>query len=337
MRTQLGQPFSSQCLGDFGVIESVSRCLAPTLDSLRGRRIIFSRDDKKLVPHEGWGLKSNQFCGTVTTFRPIHEKTLVAAVDSSSIKLAETEEGSLYAVKCGIATAIDGSALMHFRMGPVLFYLTESSATASELDDRLAKAVLLDDEMAKRLVRVRSERAAQKELASHLVGSTILVDGSLRGSVFEDSQLSVRKITEDCVLRKNTMIGISKATRFRPLERAAGPLFKVPGPAYIDVDVIVKSLIRNSAGSSSMVRLDCMGPVLRADIIGGSNDESLGKLIGNDPISNGYPESLRLAHHISTFSGTEVTCLRSHVLNNYDVTELAADDIRRTLLGSISV
>jgi hypothetical protein len=25
------------------------------------------------------------------------------------------------------------------------------------------------------------------------------------------------------------------------------------------------------------------------------------------------------------------------VLNNYDVTELAADDIRRTLLGSISV
>ena len=337
MRTQLGQPFSSQSLGDFGVIESVSRCLAPRLDALRGKRIIFSREDKKLVPHDGWGLKSGQFCGTVTTFRPIREKTMVAAVDSSSIKIAETEEGSLYAVKCGIATAIDGRALMHFRIGPILFYLTESSASDSELDDRLAKAVLLDDETAKRLVRVRSERAVQKELASHLVGSTILVDGSLRGSVFEDSQCSIKKISEECVLRRNTVIGISKATRFRPLERAAGPLLKVPGPAYVDVDVIVKSLTRNSAGSSSMVRLDCTGPVLRSDIIGGSNSEALGKLVGNDPISNGYPETLRLAHHISTFTGTEVTCLRSHVLNNYDVTELAADDIRRTLLGSISV
>ena len=86
-----------------------------------------------------------------------------------------------------------------------------------------------------------------------------------------------------------------------------------------------------------MIRLDCSGPVLRADIIGGSDSDSLGRLIANDAISGGYPETLRLAHHISTFTGTEVTCLRSHVLNNYDVTELIAEDIRRTLLGSISV
>ena len=319
------------------VVESVSGCIAPKLDELRGRRIIFSRDDKKLVPRDGWGLKSGQFCGTVNTFRPLHEKTLVAAIDSSCVKMAETEDGSLYAVKCGIATAIDGHALMHFRIGPFLFYVTESSLRESELDDRLAKAVLLDDDIAKRLVRIRTERAVQKELASHLVGSMILVDGSLRGSIFEGRQRSINKISEECVLRKNTVIGISKATRFRPLERAAGPLLKVPGPAYIDVEIIVKSLVRNSAGSNVMVRLDGTGPALRADIIGGGNSESLGRLIGNDAISSGYPETLRLAHHISTFTGTEITCLRSHVLNNYDVTELAADDIRRTLLGSISV
>jgi hypothetical protein len=262
---------------------------------------------------------------------------MVAAVDSSCIKVAETEEGSLYAVKCGIATAMDGRALMHFRIGPVLFYISESSIRESEIDDRLAKAVLLDDDVAKRLVRVRSERAVQKELASHLVGSTILVDGSLRTSVFEDSQNSLKKISEESTLRRNAMVGISKSTRFRPLERAAGPLLKVPGPAYVDVDIIVKSLIRNSAGKSAMVRLDSAGPVLRADVIGGGFIESLGRLVGNDAVSSGYPETLRLAHHISTFTGTELTCLRSHVLNNYDVTELAADDIRRTLLGSISV
>jgi hypothetical protein len=262
---------------------------------------------------------------------------MVAAVDSSCIKVAETEEGSLYAVKCGIATAMSGHALMHFRIGPILFYISESSVRASDLDDKLSKAVLLDDDMAKRLVRVRSERAVQTELASHLVGSTILVDGSLRASVFEDRHHNIRRIAEESVLRKNSVIGLSKSTRFRPLERAGAPLLKVPGPAFIDVDVLVKSLIRNSAGVSAMVRLDCSGPVLRADVIGESKTESLGMLVGNDAISNGYPETLRLAHHISTFTGTEVTCVRSHVLNNYEVTELAADDIRKSLLGSISV
>jgi hypothetical protein len=337
MRTQLDQPFSSLSLGDMGVVESVSGCIVPKLDELRGRKIIFSRDDKKLVPRDGWGLKSNPFCCPVTTFRPRHEKTLVAAIDSSCVKMAETEDGSLYAVKCGIATAIDGHALMHFKIGPVLFYLTGSSVKESDLDDRLAKSVLLDDEIAKRLLRVRTERAVQKELTSHLVSSMILVDGSLRGSVFEDRQRSIKKISEDCILRKNTMIGISKATRFRPLERAAAPLLKVPGPAYVDVEMIVKSLVRNSAGSNVMARLDGAGPALRADIIGAGNSECLGRLVGNDAISSGYPETLRLAHHISTFTGTEITCLRSHVLNSYEVIELAADDIRRTLLGSISV
>jgi hypothetical protein len=82
--------------------------------------------------------------------------------------------------------------------------------------------------------------------------------------------------------------------------------------------------------------LENHSPVLRADIVG-NRIESLGMLIGNDPVAGGYPETLRLAHHISTFTSTEMTCLRSHVLNSYDVTELAGDDIRRSLLGSISV
>ncbi len=337
MRTQIGSPVSSFSLSDSGVVESVSKCLTAKLDELKGRSIIFSRDDKKLVPHDGWGLKSNQHCATVTTIRPIKEKMVVAAIDSSCIKIAETEDGSLYAIKCGLATAIDGHALMHFKIGPVLFYLTENSAKESELDDRLSKAVLLDDDMAKRLVRLRAERALQKELAGHLVGSMILVDGSLRSSIFEDRKRSIRNISEECLLRRNIIIGVSKATRLKPLERAAGPLLKVPSPAYIDVDVIVKSLIRNSVGANLMVRLDGTGPALRADVIGASNIESLGRLLGNDAVAGGYPETLRLAHHISTFTGTDVTCLRSHVLNNYSVTELVADDIRRTLLGSISV
>lgn len=323
-------------LGDLQVLESVGRCLAPKLDGLKGRRLIFNRDDKKLVPYDGWGLNGNKETAVVTTVRPATEKVLVAAVDSSCVKVAETEEGSLLAVKCGIATSIWGNALMHFKIGPILFYLTEDSARESDLDVRLSRAVLLDDEMAMRLVRVRAERAIQFELASHLAGAIILVDGSLRASVFEERRRSLTKIAEECVMRRSTLVGISKGTKFKPLERAAAPLSNVPGPAFIEVDDLVKNLVKNSLGSNYMIRLDATGPVLRADVMGASGAESLGRLIANDSVSAGYPESLRLAHHISAFAATELTCLRSHILRNYDVIELAAQDIRRIVLGSIS-
>ncbi|HZA99851.1 MAG TPA: DNA double-strand break repair nuclease NurA [Nitrososphaera sp.] len=325
-------------LGGLDIGESVSKCLAPKLDVLKGKKIVFCYDEKKMMPVDGWGMRSDPYNTTaVTTIRPIKENVLVSAIDSSSVKLAETEDGSLYAIKCGVATAYASHTLMHFKIGPVLFYLSEKTVHESELEERLSRLVLLDDDLAKRLIRVRVERAVQKEIASHFTNSIILIDGSLKASLFEERERSISKISESSVLRKNMLVGISKSTKLKALDRAAAPLTKVPGPAYIEVDDIIKSLIRNTIGSNLMIKLEKgSSPILRADIVGDVS-KSLGMLLGNDMVAGGYPETLRLAHHISTFTSTEVTCLRSHILNNYDVTELAAEDIRRTLLGSIPV
>jgi NurA domain-containing protein len=336
MATQLDPPTSIN-LGDFGIMESVSKCITPKLDELKGKKIVFSSDDKTLVPAQGWGARPSSYCtSTITTFRPIRENTMVSAIDSSSIKLAETEDGALYAIKCGVAMAFGGAALMHFKIGPMLFYLSESTIFDSELDDRLARLVLADSDTARRLIRVRAERAIQSELSSHLHNSIILVDGSLRNSLFEDRGCSMAKIAENCTLNKNLIAGISKNTKLKILERAAAPLVNIPGPAYIEVDVIIKSLVRGSIGRNLMAKLDKNTAVLRVDVVG-DKDQALGRLLGNDPIACGYPETLRLAHHVSTFTNTEMTCLRSHVLNTYQVTELMANDIRHTLLGSIMV
>ena len=325
-------------LGGLDIGESVSKCLAPKLDVLKGKKIVFCYDEKKMMPVDGWGMRSDPYNTTaVTTIRPIKENVLVSAIDSSSVKLAETEDGSLYAIKCGVATAYASHTLIHFKIGPVLFYLSEKTVHESELEERLSRLVLLDDDLAKRLIRVRVERAVQKEIASHFTNSIILIDGSLKASLFEERERSISKISESSVLRKNMLVGISKSTKLKALDRAAAPLTKVPGPAYIEVDDIIKSLIRNTIGSNLMIKLEKgSSPILRADIVGDVS-KSLGMLLGNDMVAGGYPETLRLAHHISTFTSTEVTCLRSHILNNYDVTELAAEDIRRTLLGSIPV
>jgi hypothetical protein len=321
---------------------SLSECLSSKLnDALKGKKIMFTRDEKNLFPVQGWGIRASPYCMTpITTIQPIIDNTMVSASDSSAIQIAETEEGSLYAVKSGIAISIGGNTLMHFKIGPILFYLSEQTIRNSEIDHRLARVVLVDSHIAKRMIRMRVERAIQMKLCKHFDKSIILIDGSLKSSLFEDNNENIKNIAENCSLQQNSIIGISKNTRFKILDKISYPLTKIHCPAYLEVDLIIKSLVRNTIGDNLMVKFDKNNsPLLRADVVtpNYNKDEALGKLLGNDSIAEGYPETLRLAHHISTFTSIEVSCLKGHVLSNYDVTELAPEDIRKTLLGSISV
>ena len=74
----------------------------------------------------------------------------------------------------------------------------------------------------------------------------------------------------------------------------------------MDVDLIMKILARNTIGDSLLVKFGngYTSPILRADIAtaDGDRDRSLRKILGNDSIARGYPETLQLAHHISTFT-----------------------------------
>jgi NurA domain len=318
---------------------SIGQCLSLNLTSfLNGRQIIFSNGESRLVPLEGWAHRNKQPCTTLTTIQPIKEETPIVGIDSSSIQLAETEEGVLYAAKSGIAIATQGQIQAHFKIGPILFYLSEDTLKHSELDHRITKLILFDSESAKRLIRVRVERAIQLELSQHFAGAILLVDGSLRASVFEHTGYTLRKVVENCSLYKNTVVGISKSTRLRILDKVSLPLTKIKAPGFIDVNLIVKSLVRNINGDSLLVKFGngYTSPILRVDIASanGNKDTSLGKILGNDSIARGYPETLQLAHHISTFTGTEVSCLKSHILKKYNVVELVSEDIRKKLLGS---
>jgi hypothetical protein len=321
---------------------SVGQCLSLNLTNfLSGRQIIFSNGESRLVPIQGWTCKSKHSCTALTAIQPLKEETTIVAIDSSSIQVAETEEGILYAVKSGIAIATQGQTQAHFKIGPILFYLSEDTLKHSELDHRITKLILFDNESAKRLIRIKVERAIQLELSRHFTGAILLVDGSLRSSIFEHRSHTLKKIIENCALYKNTVAGISKSTRLRILDKISLPLTKIEGPGYIDVNLIIKSLVRSTIGDSLLVKFgnSHTSPILRLDIVtaDGNKDMSLGKILGNDSIARGYPESLQLAHHISTFTGTEVSCLKSHVLNKYDVVEMASEDIRKKLLGSILI
>jgi NurA domain len=321
---------------------SLGQCLSSRLEEvLKGKKIIFNSEDKNLIPVNGWGIRNIPYCITpLTTIQSKADNTTICAMDSSTIQLAETEDGSLYSVKSGVVLSIGTNALIHFKIGPILFYLSEETIGHSQLDHRLAKLILIDSDFAKRLIRIRVERVIQMELSSNFSKSVILIDGSLKSSLFEEKKQGIKNVAENCILRQNSMIGISKSSKLRIIDRISTPLAKIQGPAYMDVNMIIRSLVRNTVGDNLIAKFGTHNsPILRVDVVSGNSDkdEALGKLLGNDSIACGYPETLRLAHHVSTFSSTEISCLRGHVLSNYDVTELASEDIRKTLLGSITV
>ncbi|MGI8833875.1 MAG: DNA double-strand break repair nuclease NurA, partial [Nitrososphaeraceae archaeon] len=215
-----------------GILEpSVSQCLSSEFSSLLCKKqIIFSNGEKRLVPINGWSSNSKHPCTTITTIHPLEENTTILAIDSSSIQIAETDEGILYAVKSGITTAFRGQTQTHFKIGPMLFYLSEDTLKDSELDHRIAKLVLFDSESAKRLIRVRVERAIQFELSRRFSSAILLVDGSLRSSVFENIDQTLKKVVENCSLYKNAIVGISKSTKLRILDKISPPLTKIKGP-----------------------------------------------------------------------------------------------------------
>ena len=306
------------------------------IERLNGKKLIFSKDDRDLRPFDGWGPSPNTFVPVPQIVYPISDSRIVAAVDSSCIRIAETDEGALYAAKCGVAFASTGKPLLHFRIGPMLFYLSENGLDSSRIDHKIARLVLFDSDLAKRLIRVRVERSVQINLARHIEGGIILIDGSLRSSRLEEGDQSLGTLVEECSLNRNSLIGLSKSTRLKILSRLAVALRDIREPVCIDVGIIVKSMMKGLVGDNYLVKLSSTGPALRADLLDQDN-HGLAGLIRNDSIAGGYPDSLRLAHHISTFSRTECMSLTSYVLANCNVTELFADDARASLLGSMPV
>jgi hypothetical protein len=228
--------------------------------------------------------------------------------------------------------------VLHFRIGPLLVYLTDDSLRSSELDSRLLKVVSYDSEMARRMIRINMERLIQYELSKILHNSVILVDGALKASIFENRQYNLSKITENCLLNRNILIGLAKSTKFKILDKVSIGLRSFKDPGLIDVGFIIKSLVRNSLGYNTMVKFAKNTLIMRADIVASSISDatfSLGKIMGNDPLPSGYPESLSMAHHISSFSSSEISGIKVHLLKKYNVAELPAQNPRQELLGSL--
>ncbi len=141
---------------------------------------------------------------------------------------------------------------------------------------------------------------------------------------------------QNCRTNGNYVVGISKTTKLKVLEQIASSLIRNNCSSYIDVESIVRALVSNVVGRPLLAKLTGDGLVLRADVLDEPN-EPLGRLLTNDALSHGYPETLKLAHHVSTFTRMDMSCIRSFIISKFGMREIMYEDKRRTLLGGLCV
>jgi len=209
-----------------------------------------------------------------------------------------------------------------------------------QLDQNVLKLTLYNDDYAKKFLRINFERFIQFCLSKLVTNSIILIDGSLKYSIFENRFYSILKILENSVINKNLVIGISKNTKINILKYFSYPLLKEQNPSFVNIDLVITSLIRRIYGEHILIKLDnnTYSNILRADVVtfdGSQIIESLGTLLYNEFITNGYPSTLQLSHHVSTFSNTDLSGIQSFIKSKYFIKEIFHENVRNSVLGSI--
>jgi hypothetical protein len=320
--------------------------LSSGLSELSGKKVLFRTDFAK----EGLALSSlsdlpsrGQYA--VLPFSTEAHQHLVAAVDSSCVLVGETEEGAIYAGRVAAVLAEGKKIAKYYRAGPAIIYLTPQNVRAilgSGFNSKIATLILMDRKAAERFVRIHLERKALLALARSLSNTIVLSDGALRSSSLERTRDSLKELQRTCENNNNQLAGFSKSSSLKIVAGAAAALQACQESSiYMDLTEALRMMFPLACGVSTRIvaaKFSSSSPVFRIDFSEGNSEEDsqvLCDLKFNDCLFRGYPESLRMAHHLSVFDSSAVFSVRSYLSKNYGLVKVPSDDLRATILGKL--
>jgi len=280
------------------------------------------------------------------SLKPRMEETAVAAVDTSSVKIGETRKGMLIAVR-GASIWKQTRNYRYLRLGPFIFHVTEENK--KEFCNALKMAYFISTyehnhngspSLLQVPMRIASflERWLQTALSKTVNNGLILFDGSLTSGIGDTSTQRMKRILDNARNRGNVVLAFSKMTSLRfngylitdvLLGHKPPYLFEITGvkpkpPIVLLGDVYVARLTRGHYA----FRLDIDKEVSTEWKI-----EAVEKLLGNDILSQSYPETLRLAHIFCTFTANEVLAMQHYVAHKYNLQIINRPDMHRLLFG----
>ncbi len=323
------------------------RDLSGGLPDLAGKRVMFRTDfSKELIPIQSFcSTSSGSLPYAERGFAPDPQVRTIIGIDSSCVLVGETDDGAIYAGRVTTVSAKKGKILGYYRAGPAIFYLnptTVKSMIGNKFQKNIVNVILNDKRVAERFIRLHLERSAQLRAAAKLSVSIVLVDGALRPSILERICTSLKVLENMCLQHFNQLVGFSKASSLKIISGAAGMLQSLGrGSLFLDVTESVKAFLPGLVRGDNKItvaRFSQSSPVFRVDFSSSnSEDESqvLADLKFNDFLFRGYPETLRLAHHLSVFDSSTISSVRSYLSKKYGLIPIPSDDLRSTILGKL--
>jgi hypothetical protein len=274
---------------------------------------------------------------------PNNEFVPVVACDASSVKIGETENGMIFAIRA-VAVWRQQSKILYTRWGPLLFHVPNSEDIGQYREDESRAFGGLSLKTLRVLTRLRNhvERWVQEVLSESLKDGILLIDGSLTAGTPDNPAARVNKILATARQNNSIVIGISKATQLTVGGRNILALTNDKDtPHQIDISSLVESEYPpypvRFLGRVYVAKLSSDGFLFRTDIDRESSQEeaqqALERLAGTDVLFHGYPETLRIAHIFSTFTANEILAVQRFVASNHHITLQSRPSLRRSLFG----
>lgn len=267
--------------------------------------------------------------------------TPVIAVDSSSVKLGETDQGVVAAFRIAVVMQMSGETSVE-KFGPYMAHFTESNR---EIYNYFREKIFGLDRVSPPPVRKMPdrtrnflERLAQRYASNIVENGIVLWDGSLTQTIDTPMGL-LRDSVKIARENGNIIIAISKQSwlKLKTGERLIGLLENVPKSCYIYVHDKLSEKIRHYLfGKVFVVKFSPDGFSFRVDVALDSAKEcveALELLKGNAMFYNGYPEPLRQAHIHAYFTPNEVLAMQNMAIDKYDLDVIRPFDIRKHLLA----
>ena len=278
--------------------------------------------------------------------KPLHKENIIAAVDTSTIKIGDTDTGIVVAVRGANVWKQNGN-YRYTRIGPFIFHITEENK--SEVHNTLERAYFgtqnepghqSTPNLLQAPTRIASllERWLQKTLSRTISTGLILFDGSLTSGTADTPTQRVKEILTNARKRANIVLAFSKMTTLRVNGHLITDLLPCHKPPYLlEADGFRPRPPVVLLGNIYVARLSRENYAFRVDIDKEVPQErrieAVEKLLGNDIFSQGYPETLRLAHILCTFTANEVLAMQHYVTRKFGVHIFNRPDMHRLLFG----
>lgn len=340
--------FSDTTVEGFGLPRELVQLCLSSLEKLHGQQVKPSRSEqtKELCSKDGLFLSSPEpMSFEVISVQPVREKIPVSAVDVSSIRVGETDEGILLAVR-GAIVWNNQHKYRYLRLGPFLFHLTEENKNHVFNLLRKYHFDFSDEVSAPDFTHLQTritsifERWVQMNLCVTSSNSLILLDGSLTAGTFDTPESIVAKLLQMSRDRANAILAFSKFSRLHFNGHCLTDIaHKYSPPCLVKINhsleprmgsfrLLGEIYVARLSEDALSFRLDIDKEVPQPQAV-----DAVQRLLGNDLVYQGYPETLRLAHIYSTFTASEVIGMQRYLAQQCGLHILVKPNLRRLLFG----